>query len=141
MASDRPPIAALLALPAVLVAGSAVLVLLRARVLLRRPPAPLDPEAPLAPGELRRLRRWERRLRRALLWIGFGWLLLVGTWIARGELAVGDPRVALGLLGVLCLLGAIVQFSVRCPRCGYNLGFQSRPLGAEFCERCGGRFR
>jgi len=141
MAAAHPPITALLALPAVLVAGALALVLVRARALLRRTPDAIEPESPLAPGDLRRVRRWERRLRRTLLLVGTGWLLLVGTWVARGALPVGDPRLALGFLGVLCLLGAVVQFSAHCPRCGYNLGFQSRPLGADRCERCGGRYR
>jgi hypothetical protein len=110
----------------------------RARALRRPLPARLDPSAPLAPGDLLRLRRWERRLRRALGLAALAYLMLVATSLAGGEPPAGRAALALGLLGSICLLGAAIQFSERCPRCGYNLGYQTRLVLPEACERCGG---
>ena len=86
-----------------------------------------------------RLRRWQRRVRRAFGLVALAYLLLVATSLAGGEPPPGRAALALGLLGATCLLGAAIQFSERCPRCGYNLGFQTRLLLPEACERCGGR--
>ncbi len=61
--------------------------------------------------------------------------------LANDLAAVAGDRHALALLGAACLLGALIQFSERCPRCGYNLGFQARLLLPGACERCGGQFR
>jgi len=125
----------------ILVAGAVLLLVARLRALRRPLPEGLDPRAPLAPGDLLRLRRWERRLRRAFALVGLAYLLLVGTSVAGGEPPPERAALALGLLGISCLLGALIQFSERCPRCGYNLGFQSRLLLPESCERCGGHYR
>jgi hypothetical protein len=104
-------------------------------------PARVDPESPLAPGERLRLRRWERRLRRTFALVGLAYLLLVATTLADTDPPVARAALGLALLGVATLLGAAVQFSERCPRCGYNLGFQSRLLVPDVCERCRGRLR
>jgi hypothetical protein len=126
---------------ATLVAGALLLWGLRARQLRRPLSAAIDPEAPLAPGDLLRLRRWERRLRRVFLLVGTAYLLLVLTSLVGGEPSTARAALALGLLGASCLLGAAIQFSERCPRCGYNLGYQSRLLLPTRCERCGGSYR
>jgi peptidoglycan/LPS O-acetylase OafA/YrhL len=124
-----------------LVAGATTLIVARARALARPLPEGLRPEGPLAPGDLHRLRRWERRLRRTFLLVGLAYLLLVAASLAGGEPPAARAALALALLGAACLLGAAVQFSARCPRCGYNLGFQTRLLLPAACERCGGRLR
>lgn len=141
-------LAALLLLPLALVAGTVVLVLLRLRALRRPLPPGFDPRAPLAHEARIGLLRWERRLRSVAA-------LVVATYLVAIALALtADPEpgtgpglersgattIALVLLGLFCALGAWVQFSERCPRCGYNLGFQSRLFHLEACERCGGRW-
>jgi hypothetical protein len=45
------------------------------------------------------------------------------------------------LATVIVVVGVGVQFSARCPRCGYNIGLQSRLLLPSGCERCQTRFR
>lgn len=107
---------------------------------LRRPASgdDLSPETPLAPGELRRLRRWHHRVRRALGLVAIAYLGLVATSLVEGEPSTRQAGWALGLLGAACLLATAIQFSERCPRCGYNLGFQSRLTLPAACERCGG---
>ncbi len=132
---------AILALPVALAVGSLLLVVLRSRALTRALPPGIDADLPLAPGEILRLRRWERRVRWVLLAVVSLWFVLAGTWAVNGTLPLGEPRSALALLGTLCFVGAAIQFSQRCPRCGYNLGFQSRLLLPDSCERCGGRYR
>jgi hypothetical protein len=134
-------LAGLLVVVGLLAAGALALLGARLRALRRPLPAGLDAAAPLAPGELLRLRRWERRLRRVLGLVALAYLLLVATSLVGGEPPPGRAALALALLGAACLLGALVQFSERCPRCGYNLGFQTRLLLPGACERCGGPFR
>lgn len=135
----------LLLLPLALVAGTVALVVLRLRALRRPLPLELDPEAPLAPGALLRVQRWESRLRLTVALVVVTYLLAVALAILSdpepGSDSAAGPTLALALLGALCLLGVWIQFSERCPRCGYNLGFQSRLLHLEACERCGGRWR
>lgn len=138
-------LAALLLLPLALVAGTVTLVGLRLRALRRPLPLALDPQAPLAPGALLRIRRWESRLRVTVALVVLTYLLAVALALTSdpntGAEGAAGPTVALLLLGLLCVLGVWIQFSERCPRCGYNLGFQSRLLHLEACERCGGRWR
>ncbi len=38
---------------------------------------------------------------------------------------------------VLVVAGGVLQFSVRCPSCGYRLGRQSSLLVPERCRSCG----
>jgi hypothetical protein len=130
----------LLLLPLALAAGTIVLVLARARALAGPVPAGIDAGAPLAEPELLRLRRWERRLRRAVLLVGVAYLAVLASWWAGADDGSGEPTAALLLLGITCVLGAAIQFSERCPRCGYNLGFQARLLLPDRCERCGGPY-
>jgi len=131
----------LLALPMALVLGTLVLVGARTLALARPGRPSLDAAAPLAPRELVRLHSWERRLRRVLVLAAIGYLAVVVSWWVGGGDAVGDPRLALALLAAIFAAGAAAQFSARCPRCGYNLGFQARLRLPEGCERCGGELR
>lgn len=70
--------------------------------------------------------------------VGIAYLGLVAASLAGDEPSRGRAAAALGLLGVACLSAAVIQFSESCPRCGYNLGFQSRLTLPAPCERCGG---
>lgn len=127
-------LAALVALPL----AAAALIGLRWRAL--RSPLPDDPQAfdaPLSPREILRLRTWGHRVRRAFVLVGVAYLGLVATSLVGGEPPAARAATALGLLGAACLLAAAIQFSERCPRCGYNLGFQTRLALPTACERCG----
>jgi hypothetical protein len=129
------PLAVLVLVPL----AAVLLVALRRRALRRSfDAAGGRPDAPLAPGELRRLRRWHHRVRRALGLVAFAYLGLVATSLVGGEPSARRAGLALGLLGAVCLLATAIQFSESCPRCGYNLGFQSRLALPAACERCGG---
>jgi hypothetical protein len=112
---------------------------------LRAPPALPSPhtvrrDAPVSRGlnehELRRLMRWQRRM------VG----TFVGTWVAfllviAADLVLHPSRevVQLALVPVfgLVVAGAALQFSVRCPACGYRLGRQARLIVPERCRACG----
>jgi hypothetical protein len=76
--------------------------------------------------------------------------LFVGTWayfllvIAIHVLLRPKPEIIqLALIPVLVLIlaGGYVQFSVRCPACGYRLGRQSRLTLPESCGSCGTSLR
>jgi len=71
----------------------------------------------------------------------FAYLALLVGWLARDRQPLTDPRWALGLLALVGAAAAAAQFSERCPRCGYNLGFQTRLTLPASCERCGGAHR
>lgn len=86
--------------------------------------------------EFRLLRRWQRRMV----------TLFVGTWVyilfvIAVDLLVQLPTrvVQLALVPVLVLVvgGGWLQFSIRCPSCGYRLGRQSRLLVPDRCRSCG----
>jgi hypothetical protein len=129
--------ATLLALPLALVLGTLALVLARSRALARPLAGGATSPTPLDAAETARLRGWERRLRRAVKLVVVAYLAVLATWWAGADAGPVQPAAALLLLALACLGGAAVQFSERCPRCGYNLGFQARLLAAERCERCG----
>ncbi len=86
--------------------------------------------------EKRQLLRWQRRMVRTFVatWVYF--LLVVGLHIS-----IGPPSwiILLAFAPVLAfvVLGAVLQFSGRCPKCGYRLGRQSGLLIPERCRRCG----
>jgi len=127
-----------LVLIALVVVAATALVALRRRALRRPLAEPASADAPLAPGEILRLRRWHRRVRRALGLVALAYLGLVAATLVDGEPPAWQAGVALALLGAACLLATAIQFSERCPRCGYNLGFQSRLALPAACERCEG---
>lgn len=130
-----------LAIPLALVLAAFALVALRAR----RAGAPVSPEvdreSPLTPSERLRIERWRRRLRAVFLVVVAAYLGLAG--LALLDLAGSSARSPIGLLLLagICLLGARIQFSERCPRCGYNLGYQTRWALSDDCDRCGGPYR
>ena len=63
-----------------------------------------------------------------LLVIGVHLFIQPAPWIIQVAFAIG-------LGGVVAM--AILQFSVRCPKCGYRLGFQSGLVVPDRCRRCG----
>ncbi|MCM2269016.1 MAG: hypothetical protein NDJ75_02830 [Thermoanaerobaculia bacterium] len=127
-----------LVLLAIVPLAAATMIALRWRALRRPLDGAAAVDAPLAPGELQRLRRWHRRVQRALLLVAVAYLGLVAASLVDGEPPAWRAGLALGLLGAACLLATAIQFSERCPRCGYNLGFQSRLALPASCERCRG---
>jgi hypothetical protein len=86
-------------------------------------------------AERERLRSWQRRM------IGvFVFTMVYLAAAAAVEILVGMSRPVGTLvfltLFVLAGLGAALQFSVRCPRCGYRLGRQNSLVVPENCKRC-----
>ncbi len=90
----------------------------------------------LSPSELEKLRVWQKRMITVFVVTMVGLLVVIAS-----DLVIGLSRTVawfafVGLLG-LAGLGAVIQFSQRCPRCEYRLGFQSRLLVPENCKKCG----
>jgi hypothetical protein len=120
-------------------AGLAVLLVAR-YVSLRRSVSIKDSE-PLSEGEKRGIRTWARRTKLAfagaMSFVVLNGVLLIVTnpaplWLGWLGLGTGIVVVAAGLA---------VHFSGRCPRCSYNIGFQSPLLLPYRCERCKTPFR
>jgi hypothetical protein len=129
------PLYTLAVIPLALVAGTLALLLARAHA-LRRPPEQATHE-PLSAAESARLEQWELRLRVAIALVITTYLVALVVALSDGLRSAIGPRTALITLGLACVVGAAAQFSTRCPRCGFNLGFQSRLVVPERCERCG----
>jgi len=93
--------------------------------------------APLTPDELRRLQRWQRRMR----WVALGTLFYLGVMVgftsALPDEAMLLRRLAFLVLPAMILAGVVLQFSVRCPRFELPLGLQSSLGVPPDCERCG----
>ena len=121
------------------VAGLAVLLVARG-VSLRRSVSIKD-SGPLSETEKRGLSAWARHTKAAfagaMLFAVLNGVLLIVTnpaplWLGWLGLGTGIVVVAAGLA---------VHFSGRCPRCSYNIGFQSPLLLPYRCERCKTPFR
>ncbi|MFW6078509.1 MAG: hypothetical protein ACODAE_02745 [Gemmatimonadota bacterium] len=90
--------------------------------------------------ELRRLLRWQRRMIAAFVVF---WILFLSVLAME---YFGDPPAWLSYLAFVVVLAfavaaALLQFSVRCPRCGVRIGLQSRMIVPDRCRRCGVRLR
>lgn len=101
-----------------------------------------DKERPskLRPQEYAALRGWQRRMviYFSLIMLGTAILLPIG-------LTVGFSRKVELILTIawtaLLMSGVFLQFSIKCPRCGARIGFQSRLLLPRRCTRCGVGFK
>ena len=93
--------------------------------------------APLTPDEFHRLQQWQRRMR----WVALGTLFYLGAMVGFTSALPAEARLLRGLafliLPMLILVGVVLQFSVRCPRCKLPLGLQSSLGVPPECERCG----
>jgi len=90
----------------------------------------------LTRAERDRLRVWQRRMT-----IGLVITLAFMVSIAIVDLTAGIPK-ALGwpillVLLVLAASGGILQFSEKCPRCGFRIGLQSALVVPDTCRKCG----
>ena len=93
--------------------------------------------APLTPDEFHRLQQWQRRMR----WVALGTLFYLGVMVGFTSALPAEARLLRGLafliLPALILAGVVLQFSVRCPRCGLPLGLQSSLGVPSECKHCG----
>ncbi len=89
----------------------------------------------LTQEEHRRLVRWQRRM--VGLFVGI-WAYLLLVISAQIFLEPPPKFIQLALVPALGLVVAagFVQFSARCPSCGYRLGRQSRLLVPVRCRSC-----
>lgn len=94
------------------------------------------PHRPLERTDLLGLRRWQRWM--LFIFVAM-WFFLVAVFVAHLLLALPLWIVQLVILLDLGLVisGVALQFSARCPACGYRLGRQSRLLVPQRCRSCG----
>ena len=90
----------------------------------------------LSPNERERLRLWQRRLLTAFIVTYAGLLIVVAAELIFGFSERGALLVFSALLA-LALTAIVIQFSQKCPRCGYRLGRQTRLLLPDQCKKCG----
>lgn len=103
-------------------------------------PNPFGPQPdPLTREECQRIWRWERRM---LGYYTFAMVAILGA-ISLASFMGNSTRgrlLIVGLLAVLAVAGAYVQFRERCPRCDTRLGRQSRLMLPQKCRQCGVEF-
>lgn len=82
------------------------------------------------------LQAWQRRM--LLVFVTIMGLLLMA---ALTDMLFGMPKtmaVSIFLLLIaLVALSVFIQFSQKCPACGYRIGFQARLLVPDNCKQCG----
>jgi hypothetical protein len=102
-----------------------------------KPPGPLP--APLTREECERIWTWERWM---MGFYAFAMIAILGTVSLAGVMghSTQGRLVVVGVLVLLALAGAFVQFREKCPRCAARLGRQSRLLLPDKCRHCGVEF-
>ena len=87
-------------------------------------------------NELEELPLWQKRMITV-----FATTMAALIFVVVADLIIGISRMvasfAFLVLIALVGLGIFIQFSQKCPRCGYRLGFQSRLLVPHNCKKCG----
>jgi hypothetical protein len=86
--------------------------------------------------ELAELQHWQRRMVSLFVITMSGLLLTVILDLLIG-LSQATATIIFLVLVALVVLAGFVQFSQKCPACGYRLGFQSRLLVPDHCKCCG----
>jgi hypothetical protein len=124
-----------LVLVAIVVLGLVAIFVVRQRELSR----PLSSRLPrdLTTEEHASLYRWQRRMQRLFTIVMISWALGFGVSLleSRGSIRGGCELVYSAIL-LLLITAVVVQFTGKCPACGYRLALQSRMNLPEFCERC-----
>ena len=90
----------------------------------------------LSANEFEELQLWQKRMITVLVTIMAALVLVVcADWI----IGISRMVASFAFYSLLALagLGIFIQFSQKCPRCGYRLGFQSRLLVPQNCKKCG----
>jgi hypothetical protein len=87
-------------------------------------------------NELKELQLWQKRM------ITVSSTTMAALIFAAGaDLIIGISRMVASFAFLVFIalvgLGIFIQFSQKCPRCGYRLGFQSRLLLPRNCKKCG----
>lgn len=97
---------------------------------------------PLDAEELQKLAHWQVRM--LVLYVaGFIYLLFLLVLSSSPNLPGDQLGADLAYIMLLPLVGVAFyhQFLLRCPRCGFTLGLQSRLLVPAHCARCNVRLR
>ncbi len=108
-------------------------------MITRKPKTSGPPQKPLTRAELARVWRWQRHM---ILFHAAAMLLMIGIIVLANRYNATDLAWTLTILGVpvLLVLGAIIQFRERCPRCDARLGRQARMFLPNECKSCGVEF-
>jgi hypothetical protein len=91
---------------------------------------------PLTHDESVRIWRWERRM---LVFYTAAMLAICGSILLMAYHGDQQP-VRLGIIAMilaLAVVGWVIQFRERCPRCNAQLGRQARVLLPVKCKNCG----
>ncbi len=93
-------------------------------------------EEKLTEKQFASLKQWQARMVSlfAAFWIYFLGVIVLSLRVDL--LPIIKSMLYLLLLGLVGL-GAAVQFSQKCPACGYRLGRQTRLLLPQACVKCG----
>ncbi len=83
-----------------------------------------------------RVKLWEKRM---IIFFTVA-MVLVGVALFSSALLKFSEKtnyaVFAGLILFVALPAAVLQFSEKCPKCGYRLGFQTRLVLPKRCKKC-----
>jgi hypothetical protein len=89
----------------------------------------------LSNDEIRALQRWQQKMVVLFVLVMTGLLITAAADIAFGLSETAAWYIFLVLLSLVVVAG-FVQFGQKCPVCSYRLGFQTRLLVPERCNKC-----
>lgn len=94
----------------------------------------------LSEQDLAELRRWQRRMIQtfAVAMAGLVGVVVLDMVFQPGEVVGG---MMMGVLLIIVVVAARIQFGQKCPACGARLGFQTRLLLPRACRKCGVAFQ
>lgn len=98
--------------------------------------AAMRPQGPLTHEEMAPLWRWERQVGWLNIAAMFAFLLASAAGYREGTLA-WFSRPLLGLVLVLLLAAALLQYRARCPRCRTRLRAKILRMLPDKCAACG----
>ncbi len=89
--------------------------------------------------EKQKLKLWEKRMVGTFTTMMCGLIVicLLRTLLHEEIMQI----ISLGFVGVMVVGAVVLQFSEKCPRCGFRIGFASRLLLPPTCRKCGVGFK
>ena len=90
----------------------------------------------LNPEQYRRIKRWEKMM---IIFFSVAMVLIAITFFSSALLRFSEKTnnlIFAALILFVAFPAAVLQFSEKCPSCGYRLGFQTRLVLPKECKKC-----
>lgn len=100
----------------------------------------IENSKPLNESELKELRVWQNRMVYMFVFTTLFFISAIVYDLFIGLSGRSGIFIFILMLVTVCIDG-IIQFTQKCPRCGYRIGLQSRLTLPEKCKNCGVVFK